>query len=173
MILLAGLLLTGCTISFGGGNGGGEEGDGLDPAKYGEETFAGTTWIAGDGSELVFGEDGTLSWYREEGVYDGDVFEGPYVVNRGQAAYDFVVNDLADYGVTEEELDRVLGSGDPDRELDDLVVYTLDHQKVIMDGESYTFDDPVVPYYGFLNDDASEMEIVNMRTATTYSFTKK
>ena len=42
-----------------------------------------------------------------------------------------------------------------------------------MDGESYTFDDPVIPYYGFLNDDATAMEIVNMRTATTYSFTKK
>ena len=121
----------------------------------------------------MFGEDGILSWYREEGVHDGDVFEGPYVVHRGQAAYDFVVDDLEDYGVTEEELDRILDSGDPDRELDDLVVYTLDHQKVIMDGESYDFDDPVVPYYGFLNDDATEMEIANMRTAGQYYFTKK
>ena len=171
MVLAAGLLLSGCSISFNSGGGG--DSDEPDPAKYGEETFAGTTWIASDGSELVFGEDGTLSWYREEGVHDGDVFEGPYVVHRGQAAYDFVVNDLADYGVTEEELDRILSSGDPNRELDDLVVYTLDHQKVIMDGESYDFDDPVVPYYGFLNDDATEMEIANMRTAGQYYFTKK
>lgn len=171
MVLAAGLLLSGCSISFNAGGGG--DSDEPDPAKYGEETFAGTTWIASDGSELVFGEDGILSWYREEGVHDGDVFEGPYVVHRGQAAYDFVVNDLADYGVTEEELDRILASGDPDRELHDLVVYTLDHQKVIMDGESYDFDDPVVPYYGFLNDDATEMEIANMRTAGQYYFTKK
>ena len=42
-----------------------------------------------------------------------------------------------------------------------------------MDGESYDFDDPVVPYYGFLNDDATEMEIANMRTAGQYYFTKK
>lgn len=170
LILALGMILTGCRISINIGGGGDEP----DPAKYGEETFKGTTWIAGDGSELVFGDDGILSWYREEGVHDGDLFQGPYVAHRGQAAYDFLVNDLEEYGVTAEELDRLIATGDPDRELDDLVVYTLDHQTVIMDGEEYTFDDPVVPYYGFLtNDDASEMDVVNMRTATTYYFTKK
>ncbi|MCR5134943.1 MAG: hypothetical protein K6B12_04835 [Clostridiales bacterium] len=169
LLLITGLALTGCSFSFNIGGGG----DKPDPAKYGEETFSGTTWTAGDGSELVFGDDGILHWYRTEGVHDGDRFEGPYVAHRGQAAYDFLVDDLTEYGVTAEELDRLIGTGDPDRELDDLVVYTLDHQTVIMDGEPYTFDDPVVPYYGFLNDDATKMDVVNMRTATTYLFTKK
>ena len=52
MALAAGLLLSGCSISFNAGGGGDSEE--TDPAKYGEETFAGTTWIASDGSELVF-----------------------------------------------------------------------------------------------------------------------
>jgi len=166
--LLLGCLMICLLASCSGGSGGGS-----DPEAYGEETFKGTTWTASDGSELVFQEDGILSWWREEGNHDGDVFQGPYVAHRGQAAYDFVVDDLSDYGVTAEELDRILASGDSDRELNDLVVFTLDHQTVIMDGKSYTFDDPVVPYYGFLNDDASAMEVVNMRTATVYHFTKK
>ena len=133
------------------------------------DVFSGTTWIASDGSEMVFSKDGILSWYREEGVHDGDLVEGPYEAYRGQKAYDFIVDHLLRYGITRKQLDELLSQ----EKLDDLVVYTLEHQKAIMDGESYGADNEVIHYFGFFYDDDSRMEILNTKTGTLYRFTKK
>ena len=63
-----------------------------------------TTWIAGDESEMVFGDD-RLYWYRDEGVHDDNYYTGTYKFYMGSDALEFLTDDLSSYGVTKEELE--------------------------------------------------------------------
>ena len=166
LITLTALLAFACALTLTGC--GGEDGDEQDTSYITDNI-----WIAGDGSELVFEDGGsTFCWYRTEGDHDGDRFKGPATVYRGKAAADYVTEDLAEYGVTKEELTDLF-QRDNDLTMENFIAMTFDHQEVVMDGETVVFDDPVTSYYGFVDEENGYFSIVNMRNAGTYDFTKK
>ena len=157
VIILTAVLVTAC--------GGGEE-----PGM--SRDFAGTTWSTSDGSYLVLGEPGTengFMWYRDPDVKDDNYYAGNYTLYRGKEGIRYITEDLADYGVTKEELDRVISSGDY-RE-DDFVAMTVTYSSFVLDGEEKV-DDPegvAISYYGFK--DGDELGLVNMNTGGFYVFT--
>lgn len=62
-----------------------------------------------DDSEIQMDEDGSFIYYRTKEEYDGDYYKGTYEAYHGQEALDKVVS-LEQYGITEEEIDRVIDS---------------------------------------------------------------
>lgn len=65
--------------------------------------------VLNDDSEIQMDEDGSFIYYRTKEEYDGDYYKGTYEAYHGQEAVDKVVS-LEQYGITEEEIDRVIDS---------------------------------------------------------------
>lgn len=65
--------------------------------------------VLNDDSEIQMDEDGSFIYYRTKEEYDGDYYKGTYEAYHGQEALDKVVS-LEQYGITEEEIDRVIDS---------------------------------------------------------------
>ena len=58
--------------------------------------LAGTSWLASnDGSQWVFRDDGSFSWYRDKEVTDDYYYAGDYTVHCGEAAVDYLVDELS------------------------------------------------------------------------------
>lgn len=73
--------------------------------RFKDETFdiAGKSFVTGDGSELVFDENGQFKYYYEADNYESSHHDGSYEICTGQAAIDKAVS-LEQFGLTEEEI---------------------------------------------------------------------
>lgn len=140
-----------------------------EPKKVNE--MANTTWIASDGSEMIFGEK-EMNWYKDEGVHDDNYYTGTYEYYRGKDAVKFITTELSEYGVTEEELDRLFEKNSEQTE-ENFVVFNLVYSGIVIGGETTVPPRPLVPWYGFILNDGTYLDVVNMNTATYYAFTKK
>lgn len=130
-----------------------------------------TTWIASDGSEVVF-ENGKITWYKEEGKHDDNYLIGTYKVFRGSDAVDYITNDLSEYGVTKEELNMHL-LNDDEYTKKNFVVFDIYYEEAMLDGKETNIPEPHLPWFGFILEDDTYLDVVNMGTYTYYSFTKK
>lgn len=82
-----------------------DDDDDYDDTDVTVNTFAGYSYVCGDGSVCYFEEDGTFIWYQSDDNHDDNYYEGTYDVYYGEDAIEFVTEDLAEYSVTEDELD--------------------------------------------------------------------
>lgn len=130
-----------------------------------------TIWIASDGSEMIF-EEKDFNWYKDEGVHDDNYYTGTYEYYRGEAAVKFITTELSQYGVTEEELNTIFAS-DSKRTKENFVVFNMVYSSITIDGETSTPPRALVPWYGFILEDGTFLDVVNMNTASYYKFTKK
>lgn len=130
-----------------------------------------TSWIASDGSEMKF-ENGTMKWYQHEGEYDDNYYFGKYEVYIGEEAIEFITEDLKEYGVTRDELEDIFDRNDEYSE-DNFVVFDLVYDGITVDGETTVPTNPRIPWYGFILEDNTYLDVANMNTGTYYSFTKK
>lgn len=133
--------------------------------------MANTTWIASDGSEMIFGET-EMNWYKDEGIHDDNYYTGTYEYYRGEKAVDFITTELSEYGVTKQELYDLFERNE-DRKEENFVVFNLVYSGIIIGGETTVPTRPLVPWYGFILNDGTYLDVVNMNTASYYSFTKK
>lgn len=69
------------------------------------DEFTGNSFRASDGSVIYFEEEGSFVWYQDDSDHSDNYYSGTYDVYFGEEAEDYIVNDLAEYGVTEEELE--------------------------------------------------------------------
>ena len=75
----------------------------------GTNSLTGNTFLCGDGSQLCLQEGGDFRWYQSAEDHEKPYYEGVYEVRRGQAAMDMVAS-MTEYGLTMEELERVLAA---------------------------------------------------------------
>lgn len=70
-----------------------------------KDPFAGKTFDCGDGSTIYFGEDATFVWYQTDDDHTDNYYEGTYQVYCGGDAANYIVNDLSEYGMTQDEME--------------------------------------------------------------------
>ena len=75
------------------------------PEFFQKDEFTGNSFRASDGSVIYFEEEGGFVWYQDDSDHSDNYYSGTYDVYFGEEAEDYIVNDLAEYGVTEEELE--------------------------------------------------------------------
>ncbi len=146
----------------------------LKPAKnYESDTLvvAGTTWIAGDGSEVIF-TDERIDWYQNPDDHTDNYYSGVYKVYRGEEAVNYVTNELSEYGVTEQELEDLFDRSNKN-DVSNFVVFDIRYDKVVVSGEEKDIERPLVPWFGFVLADDTYLDVANMNTATYYEFTKQ
>lgn len=74
-----------------------------------EDCITGNTFLCGDGSQLCLESGGGFRWYQSADDHENQYYEGVYEVFYGQAAMDKVAS-MTEYGLTMEELERVLSA---------------------------------------------------------------
>lgn len=73
------------------------------------DSISGNTFLCGDGSQLCLQDDGGFRYYQSAEDHEHQYYEGVYEVYYGQAAMDKVAS-MTEYGLTMEELERVLAA---------------------------------------------------------------
>lgn len=135
-----------------------------------DSSMSGTTWIASGGSEVVFSET-RIDWYQDPEEHSDNYYSGVYKFYIGKEAVDYVTQELPEYGVTRSELSSLFNRSDNYSE-DNFVVFDIRYDKFILDGEEQEIARPLVPWYGFILDDNTFLDVANMNTGTYYKFTK-
>ena len=137
------------------------------------DLLAGTSWLSGDdNSQWVFGTDKTFHWYQMKGETDDNYFAGTYEFHMGQDAISYLTTELSDYGITERWIKQVISSNS-EYTLDNFVCFSCVNQSFILHGEEQLSEDALSSYLGFLLQDGTYLDIVNMTTGTYYGFTKE
>lgn len=135
-----------------------------------DSLISNTTWIASDGSEAVFTET-EINWYKDSEDHSDNYYSGTYEFYIGEDAIDYVTQDLSEYGITKSEL-KTLFDKNPEYSKDNFVVFDIRYDEFIMDGEEQVIARPLSPWYGFILEDNTYLDVANMNTGTYYKFTK-
>ena len=130
-----------------------------------------TKWSGSDDSEVVF-TDSRIDWYQSSDNHNDNYYSGNYKFYIGKKAVEYITNDLSEYGITKEELERVFNSRDEFKE-SNFVVLDIRYDKFVLDGEEQEITRPLVPWFGFILEDDTFLYVVNMNTYSYYNFTKK
>lgn len=134
------------------------------------QDFSYTNWVASDGSEMVFAAN-TFYWYKSSTDHNDNYYFGKYEIYIGSDAVDFITTDLSNYGVTRSELESVFAKNEEYSE-DNFIVVNLNYSKMVINGETSVPETTLVPWYGFILDDGTILDVANMNTGTYYKFTK-
>lgn len=147
------------------------------------DPLAGTSWLAdNDGSQWVFREDGSFSWYRDKEVTDDYYYAGDYTVHCGAAAVDYLVDDLSkneqllEYAHTREWVEFFIAQSaaiDENYNIDNFICYSCDNKSYMLDGQEQLNGDWLTAYYGFILQEDNRLEIINLRTGTFYGFSRE
>ena len=70
-----------------------------------ENPFEDHSFQCGDSSAIYFYDDGSYLWYQDDSDHNDNYYSGTYDVYMGSAAQKYITEDLADLGVTEQELE--------------------------------------------------------------------
>lgn len=135
-----------------------------------DSLISNTTWIASDGSEAVFTET-EINWYKDAEDHSDNYYSGTYEFYIGEDAIDYVTQDLSEYGITRSEIDALIAKNS-EYSKDNFVVFDIEYDEFIMDGEEQVITRPLVPWYGFILKDNTYLDVANMNTGTYYKFTK-
>lgn len=135
--------------------------------------LANTAWVSvDDGSYMVFTDETNYAWYQNKDVADDNYFMGTYQFYIGQAALQYITVDLAEFAVTEEELQQIFDANE-EYNLENFVCMTADNASFMLNGEEQLSENSAVSYFGFLLEENTYLDIANMTTGTYYGFTKE
>lgn len=140
-------------------------------SKNSKNMMANTTWIMDDESEVVFTDD-TITWYKESSEHSKNYYAGKYKFYIGRKAVDYIVNDLSEYGVTRDELQDIFDNND-NYNINNFVVFDIRYNEYDLDGVKQIFDRPLNPWFGFILNNNTYLDVANMNTYTYYSLTKQ
>lgn len=145
--------------------------------------LAGTSWLASnDGSQWVFRDDGSFSWYRDKEVTDDYYYAGDYTVHCGEAAVDYLVDELSqneqllEYAHTREWVEFFIKQSAVANEnynIDNFICYSCDNKSYMLDGQEQLNGEWLTAYYGFIFQEEGRLEIINMRTDSVYTFNRE
>ena len=129
-----------------------------------------TTWRASDESEVVF-SDNKIDWYRYPDDRLNSYYSGTYTFYMGEAAVEHLLNDMSEYGITDEKLQSLFKRND-EYSKDNFVVVDIKYDKLIVNHNEQSISKPEAPWYGFILNDNTYLDVANMVTGTYYKFTK-
>lgn len=129
------------------------------------------SWIATDGSEMKFG-DGTMYWYQTEGAYNDNYYYGKYEFYIGEEAINYITTELSSYGVTREEIEELFERNE-EYNVENFVVFDMIYDGIVLNGVTTVPNRPQVPWYGFILNDYTYLNVANMNTGSYYNFTRK
>ena len=129
-----------------------------------------TTWLSDDGSQVIFTED-RIDWYRSADDHSDNYYSGTYAFYMGEAAVDYITRDLSEYGITKEVLNILFDRSDK-QNVSNFVVFDIRYDKYLLCGEEQTIERPLVPWFGFIFDEYTRLDVANMNTGTYYPFFK-
>lgn len=130
-----------------------------------------TTWITDDNSEVVFTED-RIDWYQSAENHEDNYYSGKYQFYIGQDAVQYITKNLSEYRITKQKLENLFKRSSKYDE-SCFVVFDIRYDRFLLDGEEQTIDRPLVPWYGFLLEDGTFLDVANMNTGTYYPFKKQ
>lgn len=152
---------------------GSSDADGVSPSGNQNDLVAGSAWISGDDhSYMVFLDDGGFAWYQDPKVVNDNYFSGTYEFYAGNDALTYLTVDLAEFGVTKEEILDVILRADL-YSLDNLVCFTVNNESFLMNGVEQLSEPKPSYYYGFFLEDRTYLDVANMVTGTYYGFLKE
>lgn len=140
------------------------------PAVPAVNPISNTTWLSDDGSEVIFTED-RIDWYHDPDNHEDFYYSGAYVFYIGEAAIEYITQDLSDYGITREKLERQFSASD-EHDVSNFVVFDIRYDRWVLFGQEQTIERPLVPWYGYILDDDTRLDVANMNTGTYYPFFK-
>ena len=129
-----------------------------------------TTWIASDGSELIFDKQ-RFNWYLNQNDHSDNVQYGDYTFYIDELAVDYITTDLRSYGVTRSELENLFATNDK-YDSSNFVVFSINLEGYTINGTTTTVNKAIY-WYGFLLNNNQTLQVVNMNTATYYNFNRK
>ena len=170
IVAMVGLL---ATVAIGVAGCGSESGqDDVADTKMAE--FAGQKYTAEDGSVMYFEEDGEFFWYQSDENHDDNYYSGEYEFYFAEDAVDYIINDLTQFGVTQEKMDAYfeMNAGDEFYNEENFCCMVLDNKVFMMDGQKTESDDgSMLSYYmGFYAE--GYFDAANMSTGNYVGFTK-
>ncbi|MBP3604050.1 MAG: hypothetical protein J6J79_07885 [Lachnospiraceae bacterium] len=130
---------------------------------------------AKDGSLMVFEPDGNFKYYRYADDLDDNYYYGTYVFNIGSSAVQYLTTDLADNGVTADELQTIFDNNEGYDE-SNFVCLVLNNEACIIDGENQVENPYQTPYFGFCLEDTDGtlvLDLANMNTGNYSTFIAK
>ena len=134
--------------------------------------FAGEKYTAEDGSAIYFEEDGTFAWYQSDENHEDNYYSGEYTFYFAEEAVDYIVNDLAQFGVTQDEMEAYFdrNKGDELYNEENFCCMVLNNKLFMMDGQKTESDSMLSYYMGFYAD--GYFDAANMSTGNYIGFTK-
>lgn len=129
-----------------------------------------TSWTASDGSELIFSKD-RIDWYRDPKDHSDNYYSGKYTFYKGKEAVKYITEELSEYGITKEELQGVFDRSKLYEE-DLFVVFDIRYDKYVANGENQKITKSLVPWYGFILDNNTYLDVANMNTGSYLKFSK-
>lgn len=129
-----------------------------------------STWIATDGSELIF-DKLRFNWYLNQNDHSDNVQYGDYTFYIDELAVDYITTDLKSYGVTRSELENLFASSEK-YDSSNFVVFSINLEGYTINGTNTTVNKTIY-WYGFLLNNNRTLQVVNMNTATYYNFNRK
>lgn len=126
-----------------------------------------------EGSTLTFGTDGTFKYSRFADEPDKEYYAGTYIFKRSGDAYDYLTEDLSEYGITAEKLlDYFLTNAGTQYNYNNLVCLVLNKDSHIKEGEEVIPQPISTPYFGFVLEDETGiyLDIANMTTGDYTTF---
>ena len=137
-----------------------------------QDPFSGGAYRCGDDSVIYFSPDGTFYWYQDDSDHSMNYYMGTFGVHMGDAAEDYITEDLSELGVEKSELGDLLDRYEELGYEDDMFCCLSLHNEKMIDenGETVTdFDAGDSNYMGFYIDHSYEG--VRMETGIDVSFT--
>ncbi len=127
-----------------------------------------------DSSLIVCEKDGSFKYYQSAEDLTNNYFEGTYGFYVGKPAVTYITTELSEYAVTKAELE---GLFDRVEEYDEsnFVVFVLNNEACMIDGENVVEAPYQTPYYGFFleSDGVPCLDIVNMNSGNYQLFEGK
>lgn len=127
------------------------------------EMYDSKVYTSEDGSILEvgsFGEDNSFTWYQNE---DKKSYISGVLYSYKDTEAKKKIVELEEYGITQEEVDRVWG--------DNFEIWYVDNIIFIDNGEPQHIDLTSNAYY-FYGEDLNTFSLVNLRTGGIYNFTE-
>lgn len=129
------------------------EADGTSAAQL----FEGKSFTCGDSTTIYFDEDMNYIWYRDDDDHSDNYYGGSYTYYTGAEAMDYLVNDLAEYGASEDRINEYFdrNEGNDFYNLENMCVISMTIDEMVYEGET-TYPAKQAYYMGFYKDGVYE-----------------
>ena len=141
-------------------------GNKIDTPEEIEEYVLDQTWIdIEEDTCLEFVSAKKFKYYRDFRDLDDYYYEGKFELYIGDEALDYIVDDLSNYGLTEDEV-QDLADRNKYYKMENLVVLVLHNEKRYVDGQNDLTETVVTPYIGFFCTDNKEhaLDMTNLNS---------